>query len=593
MEPRYEKHHFIPRFILKQFAPKDQPPTGPLIASSDDSRRRKKSIGKRRDFLVNKVDLERSILTQRPVSTEFALIDMYRDPGFDQNPYHLEKKLAKLENQASDIISRAFKQFSRGLVLELKRSELDNLRKFLFLMKYRNSGMFDRYDHDDIDGYQADDRMRMLDYMRARNFEKPREVWFDNLRQFLDLEMDPAKSWTKTLKTRVYPDDAKMMELHITGSFIAFCEPLSSGDEFLLTQNAFCIFEGPSTGTFNPLTQKMECNVYNEYHNFAPLSPRLMIILRSHLLDSGGEEPPILRNWRDQVTSAVRSQHLYPDKAGSILQHLPIRICQTVYVQSRVNSSTCFDVNDRFCFPCFKISSGHLKTINNLLLEEANMTTSIVYHSHNSLKTSIESYLREDTPGIKNFLGGLFSERRLYLTTLEKIVRDLGGSTTCRIHYLSPRIISPNMHMSLFAAAKLAIALLQSEEKEAPIPQVYSLLKPEASRKTFWNDIHQASLMVLLRCRIDMFLKNSRLTDKEKCYVRLSRQIFFMTFPVERLWLYFKIARNLDKFDDDDFTIQIADLELSGVEDKFTKFLAYFPDKREYLVPMMYFQAMQ
>lgn len=44
-----------------------------------------------------------------------------------------------------------------------------------------------------------------------------------------------------------------------------------------------------------------------------------------------------------------------------------------------------------------------------------------------------------------------------------------------------------------------------------------------------------------------------------------------MTFPVERLWLYFKIARNLDKFDDDDFTNQVADLELCGVEDKFAK----------------------
>jgi hypothetical protein len=128
------------------------------------------------------------------VSTEFALIDMYRDPSFDQNPSYLEEKLTKLESQASDIIYRVYEQFSRGLVLELKRSELKNLRKFLFLMKYRNSGMFDRYDHDNINDYQADDRIRMLDYIRFRNFEKPREVWFDNLRQILELKIDPAKS---------------------------------------------------------------------------------------------------------------------------------------------------------------------------------------------------------------------------------------------------------------------------------------------------------------------------------------------------------------------------------------------------------------
>lgn len=44
-----------------------------------------------------------------------------------------------------------------------------------------------------------------------------------------------------------------------------------------------------------------------------------------------------------------------------------------------------------------------------------------------------------------------------------------------------------------------------------------------------------------------------------------------MTFPVERLWLFLKIARNLDNFDIDDFTNQVADLELCGVEDKFAK----------------------
>lgn len=195
-----------------------------------------------------------------------------------------------------------------------------------------------------------------------------------------------------------------------------------------------------------------------------------MIILRSRLLDSGGEEPAILRNWRDQVTSAVRSQHLYPNKAGSILQHLPIRIYQTVYVQPRVNSSAGFNINDRLYFLCFKISSGHIKTINNLLLEEANITTSIIYHSHNSLKISIESYLNDDTPSIKNLLSDLFSERYLYLTTLKKIIRNLGGSTAYRIYYLSLSIISPNIHISLFITTKLTIALLQSEEKEAPIP---------------------------------------------------------------------------------------------------------------------------
>lgn len=48
----------------------------------------------------------------------------------------------------------------------------------------------------------ADDRERMLAYMDSKGFKKPRDVWFDNLRQFLDLEMDPEKSWMGTIKTQ-------------------------------------------------------------------------------------------------------------------------------------------------------------------------------------------------------------------------------------------------------------------------------------------------------------------------------------------------------------------------------------------------------
>lgn len=185
--PKAQKHHFIPRFILRNFAPADQPPARPAASAN------RKSRGG--DFLVNKIDLESSSLTQRPASTEFALVDMYRDPGFEESPCHLEKKLARLEGEASEIINRAAKKFmpTPHAILSLKRREVDTLRKFLFLMKYRNGGMFERYNHDDVEDYDSDDRPRMLRYMAAKGFKTPRDVWFNNLRHMLDLEMDPQR----------------------------------------------------------------------------------------------------------------------------------------------------------------------------------------------------------------------------------------------------------------------------------------------------------------------------------------------------------------------------------------------------------------
>ncbi|KAJ5786576.1 uncharacterized protein N7503_011788 [Penicillium pulvis] len=490
MESRQQRHHFIPRFILRSFKPKGQPPAGPLLQYPKNSNAKP---SKRRDFLVNKVDLEKAILTQRPVSTEFALVDMYRDPGFDQNHYHLEEKLSKLENQASDIIMRAHSVFSQGLTLQLSRTELNNLRKFLFLMKYRNKGMYDRYNYDHIEDYQADDRIKMSEYMRSRSFKKPRDVWFDNLGQFLDLEMDPARCWVKVLETTVYPDDASMMRLHIDFSFIAFCEPVSPSDEFLLTQNAYSIFEGPSTERINYLTRQTESVTYVEYHNFAPLSPKLMIVLRSHLLESQCQQdqqnqesnnPRMLWN---SLAAAIRSQHLYPENAGSVLQDLPVQRCKNLYVQPHFVSFQSFDKNDKFCFECFKISPKHVTIINNILLEEAKSTTSIVYHSQTSLKTSIENYLKDDTPGMKNLWVNPFNERRLYLKNLERIVRALGGSTTSTSYDLPPGIAFPRMELSRVVAIKLAIEILESDETEGAPFQIYLLLKLGMTVTSFNN----------------------------------------------------------------------------------------------------------
>lgn len=219
-----QKQHFIPWFLLKRFAPADQPPARPAASSQTTARRR--------DLLLNKIDLERSILTQRPVSMEFTLVDMYRDPGFDDNPYHLEEKLSKLEGEASEIINRAITTFAKSPVLELKRPEVDTLRKFLFLMKYRSRGFFERYNHDDAQHYDADDRPRMLQYMADKGFTKPRDVWFDNLNHMLGLKMDAAKTWRRTLRAQIYPDDALMFELHLLHSYMSFCQPQNTEEEF-------------------------------------------------------------------------------------------------------------------------------------------------------------------------------------------------------------------------------------------------------------------------------------------------------------------------------------------------------------------------
>ncbi|KAL4919625.1 hypothetical protein BDW62DRAFT_199638 [Aspergillus aurantiobrunneus] len=584
-KPTGQKHHFIPRFILKKFAPANQPPARPAACS--------KTKTHRRDFLVNKIELESSILTQRPVSTEFTLVDMYRDPGFEENPYHLEKKLMQLEGKASDIINRVGATFAKSRVLELKRPEVDTLRKFLFLMKYRNAGMFERYNHEDAQQYDADDRPRMLRYMATKGFTKPRDVWFDNLRHMLDLEMDASRTWRRTLHIQIYPDDAMMFELHLLHSYMSFCQPHSAEEEFLLTENAFGIFEGPSTVRKEISSCKTQTApvLYTEYHNFAPISPQLIIILRSAVLPFPGDTGEYAEI-RSKFAAALRARHLEPDKAGSILEDLPVRPCKTVYSRAVVDSPASFNKGDRFLFLCFKLSSAHMTTINNLFLEEAYPTSSIIYHSPMALRASVENYFKDSSPLLKQVVDIPGDARRAYFNTLEKILRDLGGSARCMINPVDLSKARVRVHMALNVGLIVGTQLMQRQEPVGSLPRAYNLLKHNASRETFWYDVDQASRLVMLRTKLDGALKRSGLSDQEKSAVRAQIHTFFISFPVERLWLYLKIMRNMGRCDIDDIATRTPELELRGIEDGFAEAISMMPHMKGFIVPKMYFDTL-
>lgn len=54
--------------------------------------------------------------------------------------------------------------------------------------------------------------------MREKRFKSPRDIWYANLKTFLDLEMDPDMQWIKKVHERAFPDDAMMFIHHISPS---------------------------------------------------------------------------------------------------------------------------------------------------------------------------------------------------------------------------------------------------------------------------------------------------------------------------------------------------------------------------------------
>src|SRR5438046_7080918 len=107
-----------------------------------------------------------------------GITDMYRDFAHATDQHYLEKQLSKLESRACEIISKIKKAFEANEnEVWITRPERDDLRKFLFIMKYRGLLMRQRFYYQRIEEYSANDREMMLKYMHEKGFQKPIDVW--------------------------------------------------------------------------------------------------------------------------------------------------------------------------------------------------------------------------------------------------------------------------------------------------------------------------------------------------------------------------------------------------------------------------------
>ncbi|KAL8749578.1 MAG: hypothetical protein Q9199_007599 [Rusavskia elegans] len=431
-------HHYVPRFLLRNYA---------VYKDGFKPSTKKKGKGKSpQPQNLNLLDLESGELKQASLSKNFGLQDMYRD--FDKaNPdqHKLEKQFCNLEEKASQILRTVKARFEAGKPeIQLSREEKGKLRKFLFIMLYRNRTFHSRFNKSKEE-YDADDRESMLRYMEEKGFSHPRDVWFANISAFMNAEIDinnydPADpeggvSKIKALKTKLesqaYPMDAMWFWKNLQASFLSFCTPSAADDEFLMAQNAYSVFEGPNNIT------------YMDYHLFAPITPRLMVVSRSNVL-----QKPSMPEHRSVLETVSRGFKLMQG-AGSCLEDLPVSEPENNYSiwsnGTKVLSPTTVSSDKHiFYFKFFELPSKHVQCINTVLLEEAIKTDTLAYRSRVGLLRALEAYLRGDTPGFRApFFGQLRSaaaearvgwqdQRLIYLQMLERVAQSMGSRLPTR-----------------------------------------------------------------------------------------------------------------------------------------------------------------
>jgi hypothetical protein len=120
------------------------------------------------------------------VAKTFGIIDMYKDDTDPTDVYRIEKNFATLESDAARIINQIDSAIVRGKSsVKISRKEVNVLRKFLFLMHYRNGGHAKQFLTEDFDEMT---RLMVDQYRQKHNLRDSWAVWLRNIALLLEDE---------------------------------------------------------------------------------------------------------------------------------------------------------------------------------------------------------------------------------------------------------------------------------------------------------------------------------------------------------------------------------------------------------------------
>jgi hypothetical protein len=209
----------------------------------------------------------------------FGIADYYKDEADPDDVHRVEKAFSKLESAAALVFQKLDYAESRERPsVVLVRSELNTLRKFLFLLHYRNGSHGRQFLESRFDEATA----AMVEAYRAKHgLRDARAVWLRNMALLLENEHWEVRNDQRLLFTarEDYREHAEDRQLGIYRA--------PPGVEFILTENGLGLYEGtaPPLRMLGMLPQGSAVDQlhFDWTYTFA-VTPKLAIILRSGLM---------------------------------------------------------------------------------------------------------------------------------------------------------------------------------------------------------------------------------------------------------------------------------------------------------------------
>ncbi|KAJ9616680.1 hypothetical protein H2200_000399 [Cladophialophora chaetospira] len=411
-------------------------------------------------------------------------------------------------------------------------------------MKYRGSTAHKRFYSGNGEGYSAEDKKDLLKYMHEKGIKRPADVWFNNIKVMLELKADLKGEWMAELQEAMYPNDAQWYIAHMQGMYLALCTTSGPDDEFLLTENAYSIHEGPVSSLIDPDTGKETPMSYTEFHAFAPISPKLIMVLRSNLLPNLEEDAAArIRRQRELMFQATAATHNDPSGVRSLLQDLPVTKARNSYsrfVDGRLAYLEGEDgtprTNHKYCFRFFPISTEHVNKINCIMLEQSHSISKIAFSSLPAARKTLEHYLMVPCQPNNFKMCGFTPDdpRLIFPRKLEQAVKLLGSDVSAVY-----RVQKANMdeEEELEASGRMFASGPLLEPTESM--KLYARLGGSAG--TMPKDLDRSAKMLKLRIKIDVWTQGLDESFREK--VRTNLRELFCQLPARRVWYYLKRTR--------------------------------------------------
>ncbi|KAJ2918908.1 hypothetical protein MD484_g1504, partial [Candolleomyces efflorescens] len=395
-------HHYIPRFILRGFIPEST--ASPVPAGQGTKKQRQREARKARKKgqpdpqTISVYDLQSRSIKTVPIAKEFGVCNFYQDAQNPEDLEHLEKKLSELENKAAHVIrnlhisagSQASKQ-----TFTLLRSDLQVLRKFIFLMHYRSSATEKTYFQEDHPR-NAPIRQWIRHLKQSKGYTTDNEVWLDGLRYYLSTKhseiLEHAKQCSEygpfqpigetNIDIPSHQWHALAYESFTNSNYLGIWKS-HKDSEFVLGHNSYGIWEGTLAET--PRLFKLYV-----------ISPKIAIVLKlsmsktlpSFFEDSTLSDHPLgfAQTVYSRGPRVLGDENATPTERYEALQR---------HLQSP-NSN-----NDQFTFSINGLTVNQTYLVNQVVLENLHADGLLVFASRNAMLPTARRYDTPEGPFLK------------------------------------------------------------------------------------------------------------------------------------------------------------------------------------------------